>query len=171
MHWPRTSIRFAPKRARSVPARRAPRCAPRWALWLTLSALALHAGSCSRPRDDAAPRDPAVAAIAEERAGLGEPGYRGKILYEDYCAVCHGLTGEGDGFNADNLAPRPPVLRGAVTTWGEASVARVIREGSAAIGKSPLCPPFGRSLDDADRTLIVDFLREAWKDGDDAESR
>ncbi|MEE9170069.1 MAG: c-type cytochrome [bacterium] len=32
---------------------------------------------------------------------------KGKHLYAHYCAVCHGASGEGDGFNAFNLDPRP----------------------------------------------------------------
>ena len=31
---------------------------------------------------------------------------KGKQLYDHYCAVCHGSSGEGDGFNAFNLDPR-----------------------------------------------------------------
>jgi DMSO reductase family type II enzyme heme b subunit len=36
----------------------------------------------------------------------GDPG-RGKALYEAKCALCHGLTGKGDGPAADLLLPRP----------------------------------------------------------------
>jgi hypothetical protein len=81
------------------------------------------------------------------------------------------LTGAGDGFNADNLTPPPPDLRGVVRTRGEQEVASVIREGSAAIGKSPLCPPYGRSLGEAERALIVAFLKDGWSDDGETGSR
>jgi mono/diheme cytochrome c family protein len=124
------------------------------------AAAALCLSSCRGREHPGRAIDPVVAVIAAERAGLGEPGVRGKILYASYCAVCHGETGAGDGFNSSNLAVPPPDLRQDVTTRNEEIVAKVVREGSAAIAKSPLCPPYGRLLDDADRQLIMAYLRE-----------
>jgi mono/diheme cytochrome c family protein len=127
------------------------------------AAAALCLSSCRGREHPGRAIDPAVATIAAERAGLGEPGVRGKILYASYCAVCHGETGAGDGFNSSNLGVPPPDLRQEVATRGEALVAKVVREGSASIGKSPLCPPYGRLLDDADRQLIVAYVREGLR--------
>ena len=33
--------------------------------------------------------------------------FEGKHVYEKFCAVCHGVEGKGDGFNAFNLDPKP----------------------------------------------------------------
>ena len=159
MRWPRISTRSAPSRAEQG-ARRS-RCG--CGLWFVAVAAALCAPSCRGREHAARALDPAVATIAAERAGLGEPGVRGKILYGTYCAVCHGETGAGDGFNASNLGTPPPDLREIVASRGEALVAKVVREGSASTAKSPLCPPYGRLLDDADRQLIVAYVRLGLK--------
>lgn len=33
---------------------------------------------------------------------------KGKAIYQEKCAFCHGRTGKGDGPVADSLRPRPP---------------------------------------------------------------
>ena len=35
---------------------------------------------------------------------------RGKALYRQYCASCHGINGQGDGPLAKNLTPKPADL-------------------------------------------------------------
>ncbi len=125
-------------------------------------ATALALPGCRYTPPAATTRDPAVAAVAGERAGLSEPGVRGKILYETYCSVCHGAEGHGDGFNAPNLTPPPPNLPEVLAARGDTLVAAVIRGGSTSIGKSPLCPPHERSLDGTDRELILLYLREGF---------
>jgi len=61
-------------------------------------------------------RDSLTAAIADSLI-RNDPWMRytykerqGKQLFEQYCVVCHGQSGEGDGFNAYNLTPRPHSL-------------------------------------------------------------
>jgi high-affinity iron transporter len=170
MPWRRISIPSAPNRAE--PGALRPRSGLRqrcargvlsghnFRLTMLGGALAaLLATACGSRQRAAEGQDPAVTTIAAERAGLGEPGVRGKILYSNYCAVCHGDTGGGDGFNSTNLAVPPPDLRAVVAARGEALVAQVVRDGSGAVGKSALCPPYGRTLDDAERQLIVDYVR------------
>ena len=34
---------------------------------------------------------------------------RGKTLYKEYCAQCHGFTGKGDGPAASGLEPKPAI--------------------------------------------------------------
>ena len=159
MRSPRTSTPSARSRGRPVRPRQLGRCV----LSLAAAALSLQGVCCRKPADGTR-RDPAVVAIAEERAGLSEPAIRGKTLYMQYCAVCHGETGAGDGFNAYNLKPAPSDLRGVVAAGNEGLVSKVMREGSVAIGKSPLCPPFGRSLDEEARGFILLFLREGLQE-------
>jgi mono/diheme cytochrome c family protein len=64
-------------------------------------------------------------------------------IYTSRCATCHGQEGTGDGPAGTALTPRPRNFHDGA--W-QASVTddqidRVIREGGAAIGKSPLMPP------------------------------
>jgi mono/diheme cytochrome c family protein len=84
---------------------------------------------------------------AEERAGdLSYAESQGKILFAHYCATCHGDEGKGDGQNASNLNPPPPDMSVSKNTRDLALLRKVIAEGSAAIGRSPQSPPWGRSL-------------------------
>jgi mono/diheme cytochrome c family protein len=84
---------------------------------------------------------------AEDRAaGLDYAQGEGRTLFEHYCATCHGDEGRGDGQNASNLNPPAPDLGTSKSLADATYVRRVIAEGSAAVGRSPLSPPWGRSL-------------------------
>jgi mono/diheme cytochrome c family protein len=82
----------------------------------------------------------------EQAAGLTYAEAQGKHLFDRYCATCHGDGGRGDGQNASNLNPPPPDLITSKNLLDPAYTRRVIAEGSAAVGRSPLSPPWGRSL-------------------------
>jgi len=82
----------------------------------------------------------------EHAAGLTYSEAQGKHLFDNYCAPCHGDGGKGDGQNASNLNPPPPDLTTSKNVLDPAYTRRVITEGSAAVGRSPLSPPWGRSL-------------------------
>jgi mono/diheme cytochrome c family protein len=114
----------------------------------TLTALALTtAVACGKgPRSQ--PGDPMLDAIrAEEREGnLTYVESQGRRLFVHYCATCHGDDARGDGQNASNLNPAPPDMTASTTSRDPALIRRVIAEGSAAVGRSPLSPPWGRSL-------------------------
>jgi cytochrome c5 len=84
----------------------------------------------------------------------------GKVLYERYCLICHGATAAGDGFNATTLTPRPADLLKQLQSEGEEHVAETIRIGSKARGHSPLCPPWGGSLDVSRIEEIVLYLKK-----------
>jgi mono/diheme cytochrome c family protein len=94
------------------------------------------------------PGDPMLEAIrAEERvAGLSYAEGQGRQLFRQYCTTCHGDEGKGDGQNASNLSPVPPDFATSKRVQDADYVRRVIAEGSAAVGRSPLSPPWGRSL-------------------------
>ena len=104
----------------------------------------------------APPTDPSLEALRAEdqAAGLTYAQGQGKHLFDHYCATCHGDGGKGDGQNASNLNPPVPDLTTSKSLADPAYVRRVIAEGSAAVGRSPLSPPWGRSL----RPLEIDYL-------------
>ena len=116
------------------------------AVAVTLSLLVLVSAGCqsgSRPSPG-----PMIDAIrAEERGGdLTYSESQGKYLFLHYCATCHGDQGRGDGQNASNLNPPPPDLTTSKSARDFAYTRKVIAEGSAAVGRSPLSPPWGRNL-------------------------
>jgi mono/diheme cytochrome c family protein len=115
---------------------------------------------CRRP--NSRPTDPLADAIRAEERGSGNLTYaesQGKALFSHYCATCHGDAGQGDGQNAYNLTPPPPDLTEPKRTSDEALLRKVIAEGSAAIGRSPLSPPWGRSLSPQEIDYLVAYCR------------
>jgi mono/diheme cytochrome c family protein len=83
---------------------------------------------------------------------------RGKHVFAGRCATCHGLTGRGDGQNAYNLHPPPPDFQESLARLPVADRRRVIEEGTAALGRSPLCPPWGPSLSEDDIEALLAWL-------------
>lgn len=112
-----------------------------------VTVLAVLAAGC-RHAPRVSPADPALDALrAEEQAvGLNYAEGQGKHLFDRYCATCHGDGGRGDGQNASNLNPAPPDMTTSKNAKDAAYLRRVITQGSAAVGRSPLSPPWGRSL-------------------------
>lgn len=133
---------------------------PRFAAWLAAAA-ALCAGaavSCGRTEQgDGANSRPSIA--ERLRAGLTRREADGKVLYERYCFVCHGATAAGDGFNASTLSTRPTDLVEQLRSESDEHVAETIRIGSKARGRSPLCPPWGLTLDASKVEEIVLYVK------------
>ncbi len=96
----------------------------------------------------APPGEPMLAAVRGDQraAGLTYAEAQGRLLFQQYCATCHGDEGKGDGQNASNLNPAPPDLTAPKAAPDAVYLRRVIAQGSAAVGRSPLSPPWGRSL-------------------------
>lgn len=90
-----------------------------------------------------------------ELAMAGEP------LYLHYCAHCHGVSGEGDGFNAENLEKDPAELsdNAFVSKRSNEKLFKVISEGGRAAKKSYLMPVFGRTLSEKEIWSLVAYIR------------
>lgn len=86
---------------------------------------------------------------------------KGQRLFLHYCAVCHGIEGAGDGFNAWNLDPKPRDLsdasyQGAVSDeW----LAEVIAQGGRGVSRSPLMPAWGHTLTEDQIREVISFIR------------
>lgn len=78
-------------------------------------------------------------------------------IYGHYCAHCHGEDATGSGrLWPSELSPRPANLTSLDAD--EAQVIAAIRDGSAAGGKSNLCPPWGRTISAADTTRLARYI-------------
>lgn len=71
-----------------------------------------------------------------------EPSSAAKVLFDTKCAVCHGITGAGNGPNADQFVPRPhdytdPKWQASIT---DDQIKRIIVKGGANLGMSPGMP-------------------------------
>jgi mono/diheme cytochrome c family protein len=124
-----------------------------------MTAMALALGAACRNAEPRRPGDPMLEAIrAEEREGkLTYVESQGRHLFLHYCATCHGDEGRGDGQNASNLNPSPPDLTSSSTARDAALLRKVIVDGTAAAGRSPLSPPWGRSLSQQEIDYLVAY--------------
>ena len=86
---------------------------------------------------------------------------RGHRVFLQRCATCHGPQGRGDGQNAYNLQPPPPDFQESLAKLPVADRRKVIEGGTAALGRSPLCPPWGRSLGPDDVDALLAWLEAA----------
>jgi len=86
----------------------------------------------------------------------------GEKLYRHYCTPCHGVKGNGKGFNAVNLDPRPANHRDAefMSRRSDRELFDVIHGGGRAVGKSTLMPPWGGVFNDEQIRSLIHYLRK-----------
>ena len=86
---------------------------------------------------------------------------QGKKLYGQFCASCHGQSGKGDGPAAAALNPKPRdhTDKEYMSKMSDDEMLKVIKNGGASVGKSPLMPPWGASLKDEQIQDIMAYVR------------
>ena len=99
--------------------------------------------------------------LLADAAGKGDPA-KGKEKYNQICASCHGPSGKGDGPAAAALDPKPRNLSDPkyVSTLSDEQIFKTVKEGGAAVGKSPLMPAWGGVLSDNDIWNVIAYLRQ-----------
>lgn len=107
-----------------------------------------------------------VSAMAEGEAGRIENKFdalikKGRPLYLHYCAHCHGLAGNGDGYNAEQLEKWPAELSDPkfIQKKSNEQLYRVIKLGGEGTRKSHLMPVFGRTLSEEEIWSLVAYVR------------
>lgn len=99
-----------------------------------------------------------------EDMGLTREEYKGKVLYDHYCAVCHGKQGDGNGFNAFNLESSFNVKpfnftdSTAMATVSQDELKKAITEGGPAVGKSQYMPPWGYTLSKEEINQVIAYI-------------
>lgn len=93
---------------------------------------------------------------------------RGRPLFLQYCAHCHGNNGEGDGFNAEFLDKEPAELsdRDFLGKKTNNQIYRIIYKGGAGVKKSHLMPVFGATLSEEEIWSLVAYARKLSGDTD-----
>jgi len=81
--------------------------------------------------------------------------------FKTYCSACHGETGKGDGAASASLDPKPANFADAAFWKGkdDAYLTKVIKEGGAAVGKSPLMAGWGAVLKDDQVAGLVKLIK------------
>ena len=86
---------------------------------------------------------------------------RGEPLFRHYCAHCHGVHGDGDGYNAEFLDKDPAELSNPRFNAKRSNerLFRVIKLGGKAVKKSYLMPAFGHTLSEVEIWSLVAYIR------------
>ncbi|HWT77849.1 MAG TPA: cytochrome c [Candidatus Methylomirabilis sp.] len=90
---------------------------------------------------------------------------KGKAKYQELCASCHGASGKGDGPAAAGLPtkPRNHTDSAYMSKLKDQQIFDTIKKGGQAMGKSPLMPPWGSTLSDAQIWDLVAYIRTLSK--------
>ena len=94
--------------------------------------------------------------------------------YKFYCAQCHGLDGKGEGVNAKpktvglelpdmSVTPRNHTSPEDMNELTDTVIEKAIKRGGAAVRKSTLMPPFGKTLTENEIKDLTAYLRKLCK--------
>ena len=119
------------------------------------------------PAEQPAPPPPPPPPAADTMAAAtpGDPVARGTAHYKMLCATCHGEDGCSPGPGAAGLDPQPAKHCDGnyMNKLTDEHLFKVIKEGGASVGKSPLMAPWGGTLTDDQIRDVVAFLRSIAK--------
>ncbi|HJN77054.1 MAG TPA: cytochrome c [Myxococcota bacterium] len=85
----------------------------------------------------------------------------GKAVYTQFCVTCHGPEGDGGGPAGAALDPKPANFTEASFWEGrdEAHLKKVVTEGGASVGVSPLMIAWGGVLSEEQITQVVAYVQ------------
>jgi cytochrome c oxidase cbb3-type subunit III len=102
------------------------------------------------------PRD-----VAEQH--LVQPGNieTGQRIYADYCAVCHGKEGKGDGPIVAMFGPKPFAFtdKAGMASRRDLDLYFAIFGGGEAVGQSAFMPAWGGLLKESDISDVIAYIR------------
>ena len=103
-----------------------------------------------------------VISTALVRAAEKGDAAKGKETFQTTCAACHGAEGKGDGVASAALDPKPRNLTDAafMSTQSDDRVYKVISEGGASVGLSPMMAAWGGTLSKQDIWNVIAYIRQ-----------
>ncbi len=89
----------------------------------------------------------------------------GRVTYQHYCTPCHGVKGDGTGFNASHLLVKPANHTDSkfMSERNDSKLFDTINLGGVEVSKSTLMPPWGAALGDEKIKSVILYLRELCK--------
>ncbi len=84
-------------------------------------------------------------------------------VFKFYCAQCHGLEGKGKGPNVTKefpVSPRDFTNSAEMNKLSDADIKNVILDGGPAASKSPMMPPWSKTLSEAEVDALIQHLRK-----------
>ncbi len=86
-----------------------------------------------------------------------------ELVFNFYCAQCHGVGGKGDGPNVTDdfpVNPRNFTKTDEMNKLTDADIKNVILKGGPVASKSEMMPPWGKTLSTEEVDALVIYLRE-----------
>ncbi len=107
----------------------------------------------------------AASELMEEKSFID---YDPSQLFEYYCGVCHGPTGNADGFNTFNLDPKPLSFQDTlfINNNDSISILGVISDGGDGEKISKMMPPYRRTLTKKERERLTGFILSLSHNGE-----
>jgi mono/diheme cytochrome c family protein len=86
---------------------------------------------------------------------------QGKRIFYQQCVWCHADATPAGPSNRSNLTPVPPLLNdgAALNAENDENMRNIVTLGGAAMGKSPMMPPYGRVLSAEEIRSVIAFTR------------
>ena len=84
-------------------------------------------------------------------------------LFKFYCAQCHGLEGKGNGPNVGKEFPVDPrnfTKADEMEKLSDADIKNVVLDGGPSASKSPMMPPWVKTLTEEEVDALVKYLRK-----------
>lgn len=81
---------------------------------------------------------------------------RGRLVFQNYCVLCHGPEGKGNGRAAKLHTPPPFNL--TLSAAPRDYISQVVRKGGEAMGRGKGMPPWGDQLTDEQINDTLNYL-------------
>jgi mono/diheme cytochrome c family protein len=104
-----------------------------------------------------------IAALASHLAMVPAGAAEIEKVFKFYCAQCHGLGGKGDGPNVTKdfpVSPRNFTNAAEMNKLSDADLKNVILDGGPSVSKSPMMPPWSKTLTGEEVGGLVKHLRK-----------
>ena len=82
---------------------------------------------------------------------------RGRLVFQNYCVLCHGPEGKGNGRAAKLHTPPPFNL--TLSAAPRDYISQVVRKGGEAMGRGKGMPPWGRAVTPDELAALVSYVR------------
>ena len=83
--------------------------------------------------------------------------FRGSIVFQNYCILCHGVNADGKGRAAKLYNPKPANL--VLSDKNDQYIELIVRKGGGAIGRSEFMPPWSNELTNEQIDDVIGYLR------------
>ncbi len=82
----------------------------------------------------------------------------GRAIFKNYCSLCHGENGEGDGKMA-KIIKDPPPFNLTLSRAPDEYLMQIITKGGAAMGRSARMPSWGEQFSEAERRSVILYIK------------